>query len=249
MKLIPMAAAVLAAALTLAATASAQVTSIPLPAPPATGGPAASTIFDAMLAIARAAAANPAAAQRATFSYNAAIQQYNAKDFTRSRLSALQAISETGAAPLPQPSIVAPAIPQPVYVRMPSVRSPDQADAEGFVALARRATALCAPDGAAAPAAVQQQYVAATNALVAHKYDAAKAASQAVIDQCAAVLQAAAAQAAAKPLPPPTPIPFGSYAPVPLATLGPDPALQQAPATMASPTPTPTAEPKRGFRL
>ena len=82
MKLSPLSAAVLAAALTLANAASAAG---PLPAPPPPGTPTSSNIFDAMLAISRAAVANPSGAQQATFSYNAAIQQYNAHDFTRSQ--------------------------------------------------------------------------------------------------------------------------------------------------------------------
>ena len=243
MKLIPMSAAVLAAALTLATTASAQG---PLPAPPPPGSPTSSTIFDAMLAIARAAASNPAAAQTATFSYTAAIQQYNAGDFTRARMSALTAISQTAVVPLPQPSIIPPPIPQPSYYAMPLVGSADQADAEGYVALARRAMALCGAAGSMPPA-VQQQFSAAVDAIVARNYGAAKAASQAVVDQCAAVTQALATQAAAAPQVPSTPIPMNSYSPLPIATLGPDPALQQAPVVM--PTSSPTPESHRRFKL
>jgi hypothetical protein len=224
MKLIPMSAAILAAALTLVNTASAAG---PLPAPPPVGGPASSAIFDAMLAIARAAASNPGAAQTATFSYTAAIQQYNARDFERARMSALTAISQTAAVPLPQPSIWAPPIPQPSYYAMPLVRSANQADAESYVALARRAIVLCGAPNAAPPAAVQTQYAAAVDDLLAKNYGAARTSSQAVVDQCAAATQAYAAQQAALPQPSATPIPMTPYAPVPIATLGPDPALTQ----------------------
>jgi hypothetical protein len=224
MKLIPMSAAVLAAALTLASAASAAG---PLAAPPPAGGSASSAIFDAMLAISRAAASNPAAAQTATFSYNAAIQQFNARDFDRSRMSALTAISQTAAVPLPQPSIIAPPIPQPSYYAMPLVRSANQADAEGYVSLARRAIMTCgAPNATPAPA-VAAQYGTAVNAILAKNYGSAKASSQAVVDQCAAASFAYAAQQAALPQPSATPIPMSPYSPVPLATLGPDPALQQ----------------------
>jgi hypothetical protein len=223
MKLIPMSAAVLAAALTLASAASAAG---PLATPPAGGSPASSSIFDAMLAIARAAASNPAAAQNATFSYNAAIQQYNAHDFERSRMSALQAISQTAAVPLPQPTLMAPAIPPPSFYPMPLVQNANQADAEGYVALARRSTLTCGgPDATPAPA-VAAQYTTALNAILAKQYGTATRSSQVVIDQCAAASQAYAAQQAALPQPSATPIPMSSYSPVPLATLGPDPALQ-----------------------
>jgi hypothetical protein len=222
MKLIPMAAAVLAAALTLVNTASAAG---PLAAPPAASGNAASSIFDAMLAIARAAVTNPAAAQQASFSYAAAIQQYNAHDFERSRMSALTAISQTAAVPLPQPSIWAPPIPQPSYYAMPLVHGAKQADAEAYVALARRSTTQCGAPGAAPPAAIQQQYSAAIDALLARNYASARAASQYVVDQCTAATTAYGVQQAALPQPSATPIAMSAYSPVPIATLGPDPAL------------------------
>jgi len=223
MKLIPMSAALLAAALALVNAASAAG---PLPTPPPVGGTASSTIFDAMLAIARAATTNPAAAQNATFSYDAAIQQFNAKDYDRARLSALQAIGQTAAAPLPAPSIVAPAIPQPKYYAMPLAFSADESDAESYVALARRSLMTCGTPNAAPPAAVTQRYDAAVNQLLAKNYGAARAGSQYVIDQCATVTEAYMTQQAALPQPSATPIPMASYVPVPIATLGPDPALQ-----------------------
>ncbi len=230
MKLVPLSAAVLAAALTVAEGASAQVATLPLPAPPNAGGPASSAIFDAMLAIARTAASNPRAAQTASFSYDAAIQQFNARDFTRSRMSALTAISQAAAAPLPQPSLYAAPIPQPVYYAMPNVASPGQADAESYVGLARRAMLACGAASPTPPAAVTQQFDAAVRALIARNYVAAKTASNAVIDQCAAAshAQAVAAAAAAASAPPAraTPIPMSSYSPLPVATLIPDPALQ-----------------------
>src|ERR1700761_9345116 len=101
MKLLSLSAVALALATTLAGSASAQVLSSP---PPTAGGPTANAIFDAMLAIARAATSNPSGAQAATFSYQAAIQQFNAHDFDRSRASAMTAIMQAGAPPLPQPT-------------------------------------------------------------------------------------------------------------------------------------------------
>ena len=224
MKLVSMSAAVLAAALTLASAASADG---PLPAPPPPGGPTASTIFDAMLAIARAAQTNPAAAQTATFSYNAAIQQYNIHDFERARMSALTAIGQAATVPLPAPSLVPPSIPQPVYYQMPLLSTANQADAESYVALARRAMMTCGAAGATPPAAVTQEYKTASDALMAKNYAAARASSVNIVDDCAAATQAYAAQQAAKPQPSATPIPMPSYVPIPIATLGPDPALQQ----------------------
>lgn len=169
-------AAMLLAALAVSTAASAQVTSLPLALPPAGGNAASSTIFDAMLAIARATGSNPTAAQQATFAYAAAIQQYNAGDYARSRMSALQAISATSNDP------------------------------------AARATAM--PPGATAAAA--QQYAKQQQA------------------------QHTASPASAT---------MGGYAPLPLATLGPDPALQQTPVPAVMPSTRPEPATRRGFRL
>ena len=248
-RLLSMFAAVLVAALAISTGASAQVTSLPLAAPPPAGNAAASSIFDAMLAIARAAGSNPAAAQQATFSYNAAIQQYNAGDLARSRMSALQAISQTSTIPMAQATAMPAApIPQPTYASMPNVLGANQADAEGYVALARRALTLCGSPGVPAPDAVMQHYSAAVTALVAQKNDAAKVASQSVIDQCAAGAAAYAKTISAQPAPSTTPMALATYSPLPIATLGPDPALIQTPAA-AMPSITPTPESRRGFRL
>jgi hypothetical protein len=245
MKLIPAAAAVLAAALTLVNVAGAQT----LPAPPPPGGPTSTAIFDAMLAVARAASSNPGAAQSAAFSYQAAIQQYNAGDLNRARMSAIAAIGAAmPAPPLPAPSIVPPSIPQQTYYPMPLLVAADQADAEGYLGLARRSMSSCGAAGTNPPQ-VMQQYKAASDALDAKNYDASKTASQAVVDYCAQANAALAAQAAAAPQTPSTPIPMTSYKPVPLATLGPDPALMQTPTPATLPeTPSP-APARRGFRL
>ena len=221
MKLIPLSAAVLAAALTLANAASAAG---PLPAPPPPGSPTSTNIFEAMLAIARAAVANPSGAQQATFSYYAAIQQYNAHDFARSNASALTAIGQTAVPPLPQPSLWAPPIPQPTFYSMPRVANANQADAEAFVSLARRAMMTCGAPNAAPPAIVQQNAVA-VDALVSKKYEEARASAEWVVNECGAATRTYAAQQAAKPQPSPTDIPMGAYSPLPIATLGPDPAL------------------------
>jgi hypothetical protein len=228
MKFVSLSAAILAASLTLSTAASAQgPLPAPLPAPPPPGAPVSSTLFDAMLGIARAAQSNPSAAQNATFSYNAAIQQYNIGDFNRARQSALTALSQTMTAPLPQPSLVPPAIPQPTYYQMPLLSDASQADVESYVALARRAMTSCGAPNATAPAAIQQEYASASKALVAKNYRVARASSLNVVDDCAAATRAYAGQQAALPQASNTPMPLASYVPEPLATLGPDPALQQ----------------------
>jgi hypothetical protein len=224
MKLVSLTAITLALATTLAGSASGQVLSNP---PPTAGGPTANAIFDAMLAIARAASSNPSGAQAATFSYQAAIQQFNAHDFDRSRASALTAIMQSGTPALPQPTIAPPQpIPQPSFLQMPLVVGANEADAESYVALARRAMTQCGAPGAAPPAAVAQDYATAAKALVAKNPSVARASSQNVVDDCAGATAAYSQQQAAIPMPSATPMALGTYVPQPVATLIPDPALQ-----------------------
>jgi len=183
----PIFALALALTLGLATGARAQVPSLPLPAPPAGAGATSGTLFDAMLAIARAVTTNPRAAETATFSYNAAIQQYAIGDYSRSQQSALQALIEAAPRSLPQPPIITPSLPQAAYVPIPHLASTEQADAESFVGLARRALMIsCGATAAAAPAGPLQHYEAASKALLARDYAAARTEAQATVDGCAA---------------------------------------------------------------
>jgi hypothetical protein len=177
----------------LGAPALAQTSTLPLAAPPVASNAAASSIFDAMLAISRATQTNPAAAQAASFPYAAAIQRYNAGDLLTARMQALNAISaaattapappSTGAV-LPAGSALAaaPAL-APVPFALPL--NPAQADAEAFLAVSRRALATCAVTAAAPRAQLQRQYETAVQANVAQRYNDVRADSQAIINACA----------------------------------------------------------------
>lgn len=138
-----------------------------------------------MFAIERAAATNPAAAQRAAFAYAAAIQQYNAHQFERARASALAAMSQAAAPPayVPQanPPNIRPAFPGPRYYIIPDEVPATQANAEKYVDLAHRAMANCRnPDAAAT------EYLGAVSALSAKQYRVAMASSRNIVDDCAA---------------------------------------------------------------
>jgi hypothetical protein len=179
-------AAFMAAVLSLAQVASAAGSvPLPLPAPPPPGTPIATTLRDAMIAIERASATNPAAAQNAALSYAAAIQQYNAHDYERARASALAAISQSAAPPVPaapvaRAPIAPPAFPGPRYYVIAGELPPSPANAQRYVALAHRAMATCvAPKSAAA------EYREALAALSAKDYRVAMAASRNIVDDCA----------------------------------------------------------------
>lgn len=158
---------------------------LPLPAPPPPGTAIASTLRDAMLAVERAAASNPATAQNAAFSYQAAIQQYNAHEYERARASALMAISQSALPPAPgvppaHAPIVAPAFPGPRYYMIPDEVPATAANAQRYVGLAHRAMANCVALKAAAA-----EYRGALSALSAKQYRVAMADSRNIVDDCA----------------------------------------------------------------
>jgi len=165
---------------------------LPLPAPPPPGTPVSTTLFDALMAIERAAATNPSAAQRAAFSYDAAIQQYNAHDYERARASALTALSESAVPPAPaaHAPVITLAPPGRAYYIIAGQPSANQSNAERYVALAQRAMAGCGAVKAAVPAAVAAEYRGAVAALSAKRYRVAMAASRNIVDDCAAATPA-----------------------------------------------------------
>lgn len=180
---VSMAAALVAAALSVARAASAAGTApLSLPVPALSGTSASSTLRNALMAIERAEASNPAAAQNAALSYNAAIEQYNAHQYERARASALMAISQSAApapiAPVRHAPIVGPAFPGPRYVILPD-EAATPADARRYVALAHRAMANCVAVKAAAA-----EYRGAVSALSAKQYRVAVADSRNIVDDC-----------------------------------------------------------------
>ena len=183
-------AALVAAALSVAQTASAAGSvPLPLPAPPPPGAPVSSTLRDAMNAIERAAATNPAAAQNAAFSYNAAIEQYRAHQYDRARASALMAISQSAAPPMPvtpaRAPIVAPAFPGPRYYIIPDEVPATADNAQRYVDLAHRAMANCA-----ALATATAEYRGGSRRTGRGKqYRVAMAASRNIVDDCARVIE------------------------------------------------------------
>ena len=101
--------------------ASAQVTG-PLARPPAQTGSTSRLLFNAMLATAKAAASNPAAAQAARINYQAAIEQYHTGNYAAARASAIAALNAAGAGTAaaatpaqPMKPYTAPYFPQSVY--------------------------------------------------------------------------------------------------------------------------------------
>lgn len=171
----------------LTAPAAAQTATLPLAPPPVGPNAAASAIFDAMLAISRAASANPAGAQAASFSYAQAMSRYQAGDLLAAQREALQAASLAAQNPFPQPHAPAAAPPALAGVlALPRVVNPPQADAEAFLAVTRRALATCTVTGKAQRADLDHRYAAAVTAYGAGQYTDVRTSARTIIDACAA---------------------------------------------------------------
>jgi hypothetical protein len=173
------------------------VPGLPLAPPPVANNQAASSIFDAMMAISRATVTNPAAAQAATFPYAAAIQRYNAGDLTTAQQNALQAISTTAQTPFIMPSTQPTPIMIPTTTPLPLPRlvDPSQADAEEFLALARRSLMNCGAPPAQL-ANLQNLYQTAVGENVQHQWQNVRTEAKAIIDGCAVPAPVAPAPAA-----------------------------------------------------
>jgi hypothetical protein len=177
--------AAIALALVFAPTAAiATVPTLPLTTPPVESNPTANQIFDAMMAISRIAASNPQAAQRASFSYQAAIQQYQAGDTDRARQSAVQAIAQTAAPAFPTNGTLAP-VNGPT---MPLLRDDPQAEMEARLGLARRALTNCGATTSEPFTSERRAYDGAVQNLLARQADDLNHAVQGIVDRCAATM-------------------------------------------------------------
>jgi hypothetical protein len=178
--------------LALASAGSASVTAPVLAAPPAVANPASAEIFDAMIAIGRAAAIRPASVETATQTYATAIQQYNAGNLTGARQSAIQAIAETHAVTRYQPTNPPPNVSPTPPAYLPQVTSVTQAEMEERLALARRSLSACgATTGTPYLTASATYRDAVQNQLTQHA-NALNGQVQSIIDTCAAAPPVAA---------------------------------------------------------
>lgn len=182
-----------------AAGASAQVVG-PVPnAPPPGINQTATLLFNAQLAVSRAAAqtAQDALAaqnaQAASLAYQQAIQRYRAGDVAGARTAAIQALLYADRSTLPQP-IPTLQPPAPGYAPPAGLLllggNVGQIDAAAFVAQARGAVAACvaAHDPRAATAAAKLG--AAERAQRAGNWNAARAAAHDAVDLCASARRA-----------------------------------------------------------
>jgi hypothetical protein len=180
-------------ALAGATTAGAFAQTVPAGIPPPPGRPTANLILDAMLATARAASVNPAAAQSASLNTNAAIQRYNMGDVNGARSAAIQALIEANRMPQTQIPVLKSTIPQTSYLQtnpFPIAGGSVAAlDANAFVAQARGAVAACQSRSSPNTAAASQQLTAAERDAAAGRYQNVRTEARAAVDLCAAAQQ------------------------------------------------------------
>ncbi|HEY6235834.1 MAG TPA: hypothetical protein VIW69_12100 [Candidatus Elarobacter sp.] len=180
-------------ALAGATTASAFAQTVPAGIPPPPGRPTANLILDAMMATARAASVNPAAAQSASLNTNAAIQRYNLGDINGARSAAIQALTEANRMPQTSIPVLKSTIPQTSYLEtnpFPITGGSVAAlDANAFVAQARGAVGACRSQNSPNTAAASQQLTAAERDAAAGRYQDVRAEARAAVDLCAAAQQ------------------------------------------------------------
>jgi len=190
----------LTAALALATTttAFAQATT-PIGTPPPPGRPTANLVLDAMMATARAAATNPAAAQAASLNTSAAFERYNMGDLNGARAAAIQALIEASRV---QPGTTIPilrsTIPQTSALQTQPFPlaggSVGAIDAHAFIAQARGAVAACASRNSANTAAATQHLTNAQRDEQSGKYLDVTTEARAAVDLCAAAQRTINAQ-------------------------------------------------------
>jgi hypothetical protein len=101
-------------------------------------------LFNAMLAVARAAATNPQAASGAALEYSVALQRYGSGDFNGAQSSAIRAMIQADTPQTTTIPTIAPLVPgeHPRVDTYPA-NSLAEIDADAFVAEARGAVAAC----------------------------------------------------------------------------------------------------------
>jgi len=180
----------LSLAMAAAMTGTALAQTVPIGTPPAPGRPTANLVLDAMMATARAAAANPSAAASAQFNTSVAIQRYNMHDYNGARSAAIQALIDANRLPQTEIPVLRSTIPQTSYLQTQPFPiaggSVAALDANAFVAQARGAVAACTEQRSPNTGAATQHLNNAVGDEKAGKYQDVRTEAKAAVDLCAA---------------------------------------------------------------
>jgi hypothetical protein len=181
----------IAAALVVAGASAASATTIALGTPPLAPDSAASTIFEAMLAIGRASVIDPQRAQRGVAPYDAALQAYASGDLDGAAQRATAAIVALDAPPAPLATSNSPVVSPPAPAQYPPLVAVNESESEEHLALARRALLSCGSSTAAAFMTARPIFDQAVRSEQAHHPKAVTDESQTIIDDCAAAIPTA----------------------------------------------------------
>jgi len=180
----------LSLALAAAMSGPALAQTVPIGTPPPPGRPTANLVLDAMMATARAAAANPSAAASAQFNTSVAIQRYNMHDYNGARSAAIQALIDANRLPQTEIPVLRSTIPQTSYLQTQPFPiaggSVAALDANAFIAQARGAVAACAQQRSPNTGAATQHLNNAIGDEKAGRYQDVRTEAKAAVDLCAA---------------------------------------------------------------
>jgi hypothetical protein len=174
-----------------ATAAGAAAQSVPLRTPPQPGSSqTANLIFDAMMAVARAASTNAPASTAAALAYQHAVQSYNLGDDANARAQAIQALMEANRTPGSAFPVLRSTIPQTSALQTSPFPlaggTVAQVDADAFVAQARGAVANCRAAKSPNTAAAADDLAGAERDDRAGRYLNARVEARAAVDLCAA---------------------------------------------------------------
>jgi hypothetical protein len=182
---------IIVASLVIAASSAASAATITLASPPIQPDSAASSIFDAMLAIGRASLLDPRRAERGAAPYAAALQAYNAGNLDGAEQSATAALVAIDQPSAPQATSDSPVVSPPAPAQYPGLVSVSEGESEERLALARRALLSCGAVSATAFTTAKPIFDDAVRNEQAHHPAAVTADSKTIVNDCAAAIPTA----------------------------------------------------------
>jgi hypothetical protein len=189
-----MKAIILALVLILATSTGARAQTVPLGTPlnmaPQPGSSqTANLLFEAMMAVAHAAATNPAASQAASMAYQHALQSFNTGDVNNANSQAISALNAANASQPTQIPVLRSTIPQTSLVQTAPFPiaggNVAQVDADAFVAQARFAVNKCTAAKSPNTGAAETNLAAAQNDAAAGRYMNVRVEARAAVNLCA----------------------------------------------------------------
>jgi hypothetical protein len=195
---------IIVASLVIAASSAASAATITLASPPIQPDSAASSIFDAKLAIGRASLLDPRRAERGAAPYAAALQAYNAGNLDGAEQSATAALVAIDQPSAPQATSDSPVVSPPAPAQYPGLVSVSEGESEerllaltlrdaheAGILRGRRALLSCGAVSATAFTTAKPIFDDAVRNEQAHHPAAVTADSKTIVNDCAAAIPTA----------------------------------------------------------